>query len=162
MRQMLYATTAVRKAFKACTLGIAVLALIACAGQTTNQSDSDLRLQAADHAFGGRFEYFIVHPAGAWTDQAAVGLADLFGRSTLAESLAARMAPATANPVRLLVTGANADKTLQVIIQAFDLIDEVTLPRLELLYLGVARHESTVRERAERAGARMRFAVFED
>ena len=162
MRDMLSATTAARKAFKACTLCLAALVLIACAGQTTQSSDTDLRLQAADHAFGGHFEYFIVHPAGAWTDKAAVGLAEVFGRSTLAESLAARMAPATAKPVRLLVSGANADKTLQVIIQAFDLIDEVRLAHLELLYLGVARHEASVRQRAERAGARMRFALFED
>lgn len=139
-----------------------VMLLTACAGGGKPPDDTELRLQAASHAFGGRFGYFIVQPSATLADQALVGVSGVIGRSALAENLAARIAPATASEVRLLVTGARTDKTLQVIEQAFALTSSASLPGLELLYLGVPRHEARVRKLVEARGARFRFAAFEE
>ena len=54
---------------------------------------------------------------GTVTDAAFVATSRL-SASQLARDLATRLAPAETQPVRILVTGPNADKTQQVIVDA--------------------------------------------
>ena len=44
------------------------LAISACASTRPPADDTDLRLQAAKHFFGGRYEYLIIHSAGEFAD----------------------------------------------------------------------------------------------
>ncbi len=146
----------------AAALAVALLALLAgCTALQAPPDDTDLRLEAASHAFGGRFEYLVVHSAGSLGDSLFVNLGSLAGPSPIASDLAARLARAETGSLRLLVTGADAEKTLQVIEDAFAARRDARLPGLELLFLGEPRDEARVRELVEAAGGRMRFAAFE-
>ena len=121
-----------------------------CAVNQAEPDDSDLRLESASHAFGGRFDYLIVKSAGEVADRAFVEYSRTTGSSDLAKKLVARLAPAEGKPVRIMVTGQNSEKTLQVILDALAAYQGRRLPYLELLYLGepgyAPRIESAVRE----------------
>jgi len=134
--------------------------LSACAATQAPIDDSDLRLQAASQAFGGRYDYLIVTADGRWADQAAVGLSQVFGPNQLSRDLASRLMKANTQPVRMLVSGINRQKTLQVIRDAFSILSPQQLPQLELLLLGHADDAPEVRQLVEKAGARFRFAAF--
>ena len=140
---------------------VAVALLAGCAATRKPADDSDLRLQAASHAFGGRYEYLIIHSAGELGDSLFTGLSRLTGPSEVARDLATRIAPAEKGAVRILVTGPDADKTLDVIRDAFTFHRKSRLPGLELLFLGEPAYEAQVRQLVESVGARMRFAAFE-
>ena len=75
---------------------------------------------------------------------------DGMGVSDLAKKLAARLAPAENKPVRIMVTGQNSEKTLQVILDALAAYRGRRLPHLQFLYLGepgyAPRIESVIRE----------------
>jgi hypothetical protein len=121
-----------------------------CAVNQTQPDDSDLRLQAASHAFGGRFDYLIVKSSGEFADRAFIEYSRTTGSSNLAKKLAARLAPAENKSVRIMVTGQNSEKTLQVILNALAAYRGRRLPHLQFLYLGepgyASRIESVIRE----------------
>jgi hypothetical protein len=132
-----------------------------CAATQAPPDDTDLRLQAASHAFGGRYEYLVVRSAGTLGDSLFRNVTGITGPSQMARDLATRMAPAENAPVRVLVTGADPAKTLQVIRDAFGFHATGGLPGLEFLFLGEPADEDEVRALVQRAGGRMRFAPFE-
>ena len=121
-----------------------------CAVNQTQPDDSDLRLEAASHTFGGRFDYLIVKSAGEVADRAFIEYSRTTGSSNLAKKLAARLAPAENKSVRIMVTGQNSEKTLQVILNALAAYRGRRLPHLQFLYLGepgyASRIESVIRE----------------
>ena len=121
-----------------------------CAVNQAEPDDSDLRLQAASHAFGGRFDYLIVKSAGEFSDRAFIEYSRTTGSSDLAKKLAARLAPAENQPVRIMVTGQNSEKTLRVILDALAKYRGRRLAHLQFLYLGepgyAPRIESVIRE----------------
>lgn len=120
--------------------------------------DADLRLQAASAAFGGDYEYLIVGSAGKLADEAFIAISRATGPSAMARDLGTRIAPARDRPVRVMVTGADGKKTLQVIEDAFSLHER--LPHLEFLFLGEPGDAPRVREIVEGAGATFHFAPF--
>lgn len=139
---------------------VLAVALGGCAGLHREPDDSDLRLVAASHAFGGRFDYLFVPSEGDLADAAFVTLSRTTGASDLARALATRLAPAASRPVRFLVTGPAPEKTVQVILDALAVQHGRALPYLELLYLGDPRYARTVGDAVHALGARFRFATY--
>lgn len=139
----------------------AALLLAGCAATRKPPDDTDLRLQAASHAFGGRYEYLIIHSAGQLGDTVVTGLTRLTGPSESARDLATRLIAAQRGSLRILVTGPDAAKTLQVIRDAFAFHRHNRLPGLEFLFLGDPGDEAEVRALVEHAGGTLRFAPFE-
>jgi hypothetical protein len=140
---------------------LAAALLAACAATTAPPDDTDLRLQAATHAFGGRYQYLVIRSAGTFADGLFTSFNSITGPSEMARDLATRMAPAENSAVRILVTGPDARKTLGVIRDAFGFHGSGRLPGLEFLFLGEPASEAEVRKLVEAAGGRMRFAPFE-
>jgi hypothetical protein len=145
-------------------LTIALLAsvLAGCAGSQP-VADLDLRLEAARHAFGGRFEYLSVQSAGDVADKAFINVSRATGPSNLARELGAKLAPAARGArVRLLVTGPVGAKNVQVVSDALEVAVERPLGGLELLYLGEPADGEQVRRLIQEAGGRYRFAPYAD
>jgi len=139
---------------------LSLLLLVACAGTRAPVDDSDLRLQAASKAFGGRYDYLIVTADGLWADQAAVEMSRVIGPNQLSRDLASRLLQAAAHPVRILVSGHNRQKTLQVIRDAFSFTQGQRLTQLEFLFLGNPDDAQKLRPLVEAVGGRFRFAAF--
>lgn len=135
--------------------------LAGCAATHKPPDDSDLRLQAASHAFGGRYEYLVIHSAGELGDSLVSGLTRITGPSEVARDLATRLAVAGKGQLRILVTGPDAARTLDVIRDAFTFHRKNRLPGLEFLFLGEPTQEAEVRKLVNSVGGRMRFAAFE-
>jgi len=148
------------KFFNRLWLVLLTVLLSACAATQAPIDDTDLRLQAASQAFGGRYDYLIVTADGRWADQAAVSFGQVFGPNQLSRDLASRLMKANTTPVRMLVSGQNRQKTLQVLRDAFSLLNQQRLPQLELLFLGHADDAPEIRQWVEKAGGRFRFAAF--
>ena len=134
--------------------------LSACAATQAPIDDSDLRLQAASQAFGGPYDYLIVPASGPWADSAVVSAGQIFGPNQLSRDLATRLLKAATGPVRMLVSGHNRQKTLQVIRGAFSLIHRHDLGQLEFLFLGHAGDAPVVRQLVTAVGGHFRFADF--
>lgn len=143
------------------TVAVFTALLGGCAATQAPPDDTDLRLQAASHAFGGRYEYLVIRSAGTLGDGLFMNVTGITGPSQMARDLATRMAPAENTPVRVLVTGADPEKTLRVIRDAFGFHGKGKLPGLEFLFLGEPAHADEVRALVQGAGGRMRFAPFE-
>ncbi len=142
-------------------LAVAALAVSGCAATTAPPDDTDLRLQAASHAFGGRYEYLVIRSSGPLADRLFTNVAGITGPSDMARDLATRLAPAELQPVRILVTGPDPEKTLKVIRDALGFHRKSRLPHLEFLFLGEPAQEAEVRALVEATGGRMRFAPYE-
>lgn len=140
---------------------VLALFLSACASTRPPPNDTDLRLQAANHHFGGRYEYLIVHSSGQLSDALSSRTADLTGASQVARDFATRLARAEKEPLRILISGADPQRTLKVILDAFAFHVSSDLPGLELLFLGEPQHEAAVRKLVKAAGGTFRFAPFE-
>ena len=134
--------------------------LVACTASRAPIDDSDLRLQAASHAFGGRYDYLIVTASGLWKDQAVLGIGRILGPNQLSRDLATRLLKAVNTPVRMLVTGHNRQKTVQVIRDAISFVRQQQLAQLEFLFLGHADDAGEIRRLVEQVGGRYRFAAF--
>jgi hypothetical protein len=154
----------VRPEARGALLAIALIAwttmLAGCSATQKPPDDSDLRLQAASHQFGGRYEYLIIHSAGELGDSLFTGLARITGPSEMARDLATRLTAAEKGQLRILVSGMDAKKTLDVIRDAFTFHGKNRLPGLEFLFLGEPADEAEVRRLVEGVGGRMRFAAF--
>ena len=140
---------------------LATVTLIGCTGAYKPADDTDLRLQAASHAFGGRFEYLVVHSAGKLADGVVKGIGGILGPSQTARDLATRLIDAQKGTLRILVTGADPARTMTVIRDAFSFHAKNRLPGLEFLFLGEPAQEADVRSLVEGVGGTMRFAPFE-
>ncbi len=134
--------------------------LCACTATRAPIDDSDLRLQAASHAFGGHYDYLIVTASGRWKDQAALGVGRILGPNQLSRDLATRLLKAAKSPVRILVSGHNRQKTLRVIQDAFSFVRRQRLAQLEFLFLGHADDAEAVRRMVGQVGGRYRFKAF--
>ena len=133
----------------------------ACASTQPPPDDTDLRLQAARHFFAGRYEYLIIHSAGQLADTLFVQTTELSGPSQMAQDLATRLALAEKTTLRIMVSGADRQKTLDVIRDAFAVHGSDQLPGLEFLFLGEPKDETTVRKLVESVGGVLHFAPFE-
>ena len=142
-------------------LVILALFLSACSSTKPPPDDTDLRLQAANHYFGGRYEYLIVHSSGQLADTLSDRTSALSGASQVARDFATQLARAEKNTLRILISGADPKRTLKIIRDAFAFHTSSKLPGLELLFLGEPRHEATVRNLVQAAGGTFRFAPFE-
>ena len=142
-------------------LVVLALCLSACSSTKPPPDDTDLRLQAANHYFGGRYEYLIVHSSGELADTLSDHTSTLTGASQVARDFATRLARAENNTLRILISGADPNRTLKVIRDAFAVHANSNLPGLELLFLGEPRHETTVRDLVQAVGGTFRFAPFE-
>jgi hypothetical protein len=141
-------------------ISMAVALGAGCAVNKTEPDDSDLRLQAASHAFGGRYDYLIVKTAGEVADRAFIEYSRTTGTSDLAKKLAARLAPAENEPVRLMVTGQNSEKTLQVILDALAAYRGRRLPHLQFLYLGEPGYAPRIESAILELGGSFHFTPF--
>jgi hypothetical protein len=103
----------------------------------------------------------IIHSSGSLGDSVFLNLSRVTGATPLARELSARLAQAGHGELRILVSGQDAEKTLDVILDAFADHGQGSLPGLEFLFLGEPRHAATVRGLVEATGGRMRFAPFE-
>ena len=137
------------------------LAISACASTRPPPDDTDLRLQAANHFFGGRYEYLVIHSAGEFADALFLNTRQISGLSQVARDLAAQLAQAQNASLRIMVSGADRKKTLAVIRNAFAVHAGTQLPGLEFLFLGEPADEATVRALVELMGGVLRFAPFE-
>ncbi|MFT5447703.1 MAG: hypothetical protein ACI9DC_002880 [Gammaproteobacteria bacterium] len=142
-------------------LVVLALFLSACASTKPPPGDTDLRLQAANHYFGGRYEYLIVHSSGQLADTLSNRTSALTGASQVARDFATRLARAEKSTLRILISGADPKRTLKVIRDAFAFHASSNLPGLELLFLGEPRLEATVRKLVQTVGGKFRFAAFE-
>lgn len=148
------------------TLGLAAACVIAgalvngCATKIKEAEETNPRVEAAKAAFGAGFDYMIVEKGGKFSDKAFVTLFKTGAESNLSRQLFARLAPAEGRPVRFMVTGENAEKTAQVIIEALSFSPKNGLPNLELLYLGEQQHAKAIEEAVKRVGGQMRFAPY--
>ena len=142
-------------------LSVALLLATGLAGcASAPPDDTERRIAAATAAFGGSYRYQVIKSAGSFKDGAYVTSSKLTGPQQLALDLSKLIAPAETESVRLLVTGPDGQKNVQVIRDAFSLYDGRALPNLEFLYLGQAEQETPIREIVESHGARFRFAPF--
>jgi hypothetical protein len=138
-----------------------LLILAGCAATTPPADDTQARIDAASAAFGGDYDYLVVGSRGRFQDRAFVAFHRTVGPSDLARDLATHMAAAESQPVRIMVTGREVDKTRQVILDAFGFFRGLRLPHLEFLYLGTERFEPEIRRAVEGVDGRMRFAPFD-
>ena len=134
------------------------IALAGCV--TARPPDLDPRLEAATAAFGGNFSYVYVPSDGRLSDQAFLAMSRVAGPQKIARDLATLMAPAETETVRVMVTGPNEEKTLQVILDALSFYEGRQIPELELLYLGVPTHEARLAREVAEAGGVFRFAPY--
>ena len=138
----------------------AVILVTGCATQIRQAETTNPRVEAAKAAFGSGFEYMIVEKGGKFTDKVFVSLFRTGAESDLSRKLYARLAPAESKPTRFMVTGENAEKTAQVIIEALSFAPGNGLPNLELLYLGDQTHVKGIEEAVKRVGGQLRFAPY--
>ena len=142
---------------------LALAALIALAGcVTARPPDLDPRLEAATAAFGGKFSYVYVPSDGRLSDQAFLAMSRVAGPQKIARDLATLMAPAETEPVRIMVTGPNEEKTLQVVLDALSFYEGRQIPKLELLYLGSPAQEARLAREVAEAGGAFRFAPYQE
>ena len=140
---------------------LALAASIALAGcVTARPPDLDPRLEAATAAFGGTFSYVYVPSDGRLSDQAFLAMSRVAGPQKIARDLATLMAPAETEPVRVMVTGPNEEKTLQVVLDALSFYEGRQAPKLELLYLGSPTHEALLAREISEIGGVFRFAPY--
>ncbi len=137
-----------------------LMLLNACAANRAPIDDSDLRLQAASHSFGGKYDYLLVTASGRWADQAALSIGKMIGPDQLSRDLATRLLQAAKQPVRIMVSGQNREKTLRVIRDAFSFTHGQRLTQLEFLFLGHAGDADAVRQQVVASGGKFRFAAF--
>lgn len=142
---------------------LALAASIALAGcVTARPPDLDPRLEAATAAFGGTFSYVYVPSDGRLSDQAFLAMSRVAGPQKIARDLATLMAPAETEPVRVMVTGPNEEKTLQVVLDALSFYEGRQAPKLELLYLGSPTHEARLAREISEIGGEFRFAPYRE
>lgn len=142
---------------------LALAASIALAGcVTARPPDLDPRLEAATAAFGGTFSYVYVPSDGRLSDQAFLAMSRVAGPQKIARDLATLMAPAETEPVRVMVTGPNEEKTLQVVLDALSFYEGRKAPKLELLYLGSPTHEARLAREISEIGGAFRFAPYRE
>lgn len=144
--------------FAACLAAGALLA--GCATQIKETEEANSRVEVAKNAFGPGFDYMIIEKGGKLADTVFVGFFKTGAESDLARNLYRRLAPAESKPTRFMVTGENAEKTAQVIIEALSFSPENGLPSLELLYLGEQQYVPGIEDAVKRVGGRMRFAPY--
>ena len=136
----------------------ASIALAGCV--TARPPDLDPRLEAATATFGGKFDYVYVPTGGRLADEAFLAMSRVAGPQKIARDLATLMAPAETRPVRILVTGPQPEKTLQVVVDALSFYEGRKIPHLELLYLGDPAHEAQIARGVSEAGGEFRFAAY--
>ena len=142
---------------------LALAASIALAGcVTARPPDLDPRLEAAAAAFGGKFDYVYVPSEGRLGDQAFLAMSRVAGPQKVARDLATLMAPAETTPVRIMVTGPNAEKTMQVVLDALSFYEGRRIPGLEMLYLGAPTHEAVLAREVSEVGGVFRFAPYQE
>ena len=144
-------------------IALALAASIALAGcVTARPPDLDPRLEAATAAFGKPFRSMYVPSHGRLTDEAFLAMSRVAGPQKIARDLATLMAPAETEPVRVMVTGPNEEKTLQVILDALSFYEGRQIPKLELLYLGSPTHEARLAREIAETGGEFRFAPYQE
>lgn len=142
---------------------LALAASIALAGcVTAPQVDENQRVDAAIAAFGGRFSYKYVPSHGRLADEAFLAMSRVAGPQQDARDIATLMAPAETDPVRVMVTGPNEEKTLRVILDALSFYEGRQIPKLELLYLGSPTHEARLAREVAEVGGVFRFAPYQE
>ena len=142
---------------------LALVVSIALAGcVTARPPDLDPRLEAATAAFGGKFSYVYVPSDGRLSDQAFLAMSRVAGPQKIARDLASLMAPAETEPVRVMVTGPNEEKTLQVVLGALSFYEGRQIPKLELLYLGSPTYEARLAREISQIGGVLRFAPYQE
>ena len=144
-------------------MALVVAASIALAGcVTTRPPDLDPRLEAASAAFGGRYDYVYVPTKGRLADEAFLAMSRVSGPQKIARDLATLMAKAETQPVRIMVTGPEEEKTLQVVLDALSFYEGRQVPHLELLYLGDPTHEALIAREVSKVGGKLRFAPYRE
>ena len=138
----------------------ALFLISGCATQIKEDQQPNPRVAAARSAFGPGFDYMIVEKGGKFADKMFVTLFKTGAESDLSRKLYARLAPAESKPTRFMVTGENAEKTAQVIIEALSFAPKNGLPNLELLYLGEQKYVQGIEEAVTRVGGQLRFAPY--
>ena len=142
---------------------LALAASIALAGcVTARPPDLDPRRDAATAAFGAGFRYMYVPSEGRLGDEAFLAMSRVAGPQKAARDLATLMAPAETEPVRIMVTGPNDEKTLQVVLDALSFYEGRQIPKLELLYLGAPTHEALLAREVAEVGGAFRFASYQE
>ena len=136
------------------------IALAGCV--TTRPPDLDPRLEAATAAFGGKFKYVYVPTDGRLADEVFLATSRVAGPQKIARDLATLMAPAETDPVRVMVTGPNEEKTLQVVLDALSFYEGRQIPKLELLYLGAPTQEAVLAREVAAVGGVFRFAPYRE
>ena len=142
---------------------LALAASIALAGcVTTPPVDESQRVDAATAAFGEGFKYMYVPSHGRLADEAFLAMSRVAGPQKVARDLASEMASAETTPVRIMVTGPNAEKTMQVVLDALSFYEGRQIPGLELLYLGAPTHEAVLARKVSEVGGAFRFAPYQE
>ena len=144
-------------------MALVVAASIALAGcVTARPPDLDPRLQAASAAFGGQYDYVYVPTKGRLADEAFLAMSRVSGPQKIARDLATLMVKAETQPVRIMVTGPEEEKTLRVVLDALSFYEGRQIPHLELLYLGDPTHEALLAREVSKVGGKLRFAPYRE
>ena len=142
---------------------LVVAASIALAGcVTARPPDLDPRLQAASAAFGGQYDYVYVPTKGRLADEAFLAMSRVSGPQKISRDLATLMVTAETQPVRIMVTGPEEEKTLRVVLDALSFYEGRQIPHLELLYLGDPTHEALLAREVSKVGGKLRFAPYRE
>ena len=144
-------------------MALVVAASIALAGcVTARPPDLDPRLQAASAAFGGQYDYVYVPTKGRLADEAFLAMSRVSGPQKIARDLATLMVTAETQPVRIMVTGPEEEKTLRVVLDALSFYEGRQIPHLELLYLEDPTHEALIAREVSKVGGKLRFAPYRE
>ena len=144
-------------------MALVVAASIALAGcVTARPPDLDPRLQAASAAFGGQYDYVYVPTKGRLADEAFLAMSRVSGPQKISRDLATLMVTAETQPVRIMVTGPEEEKTLRVVLDALSFYEGRQIPHLELLYLGDPTHEALLAREVSKVGGKLRFAPYRE
>ena len=144
-------------------MALVVAASVALAGcVTARPPDLDPRLEAASAAFGGRYDYVYVPTEGRLADEAFLAMSRVSGPQKIARDLATLMVRAETQPVRIMVTGPEEEKTLRVVLDALSFYEGRQIPHLELLYLGDPTHEALIAREVSKVGGKLRFAPYQE
>lgn len=140
-------------------LAVLCLAVLSCKMPFDQPSSPEPYINRAQRELPGRgFTFFHVASFGLIRDQQYLqGRRDGPGSRDLAAQLAEVLGQGAEQDILVVLGGACSEKTLDVLTEALDLLGERTLGRLEMVFLGEARHGQVLATRLQTLGAHYEF-----
>lgn len=151
-----------RRAVPAAFLALFLLAAGCTTTHTLSAWEAHDAMRLASHLLGGSHDVQLVMipSRSAAADAEFLEASRYYGRSSIAEQVAASFVASTNAPQELAVVGRNSEKTAQVIHDALGLCEGVDLSRLTIVYLGDLSFAPALEARARARGVRLLAALY--